>query len=77
MFTLAYRRVFNLITRGLKIERVFCLSSQGARTVGEGEDRSRMLALEEGGQKPRNVIASGHMQGQEMDSPLQPPEGML
>lgn len=28
-----------------------------------------MLALEEGGEKARNVIAPGHAQRQEMDSP--------
>lgn len=47
--TLVYQGVLNLITWGLKTERAFSLSSQEARTIGEREDRSRRLALEEGG----------------------------
>lgn len=62
--TLVYRGVLNLITWGLKTEKAFSLSSQEARTIGEREERSRRLALEEGGRKLRNVLASGHVQGQ-------------
>lgn len=61
--TLVYQSIFSLITRGLK-QKAFCLSSEELGPKEKGKREARLLpALEEAGQKPRNVIASGHMQG--------------